>query len=246
MSNKHNKNQDILANNIWQRNISNARNIIITPDIIFNASFKLLIELLKKYKALNDCDPIGLLISLFTCIGHLCENTTVNITNHISNLNIFVLLIGPSGNILNDQISLYLRLIGCGKSKILSPIKKAVINAIKSLGISKQDAGIIDEFTTASLSAKLAKSNVLILTDEAEKPLISMGFYSPLSETSASDRISGCKFFGTIPTSKDTMSYHLEISSHLSFVGATTGRLWHRIISYYAQGHQSDGFSERL
>jgi hypothetical protein len=41
------------------------------------------------------------------------------------------------------------------------------------------------------------------------------------------------------------MTYHLEIGSHLSFLGATTGRLWHRLISYYAQGHQSDGFSER-
>lgn len=119
------------------------------------------------------------------------------------------------------------------------------MNAIKALGISKEESGIIDEFTTASLSSKLSKSNVLVLTDEAEKPLLSMGFYSPLSETSAGDRISGCKYFGTIPTSKDTMSYHLEIHSHLSFVGATTGRLWHRIIHYYSQGHQSDGFSER-
>ena len=73
-----------------------------------------------------------------------------------------------------------------------------------------------------------------------------MGFYSPLSEGSASNRIFGCKFFGTIPTTKDTMTYHFEITSHLSFVGATTGRLWHRIINYYAQGHQSDGLSERL
>jgi len=86
----------------------------------------------------------------------------------------------------------------------------------------------------------------LILTDEAEKPLLSMGFYSPSSEGCAADRIIGCKFFGTVPTSKDTMSYRLEIESHLSFIGATTGRLWHRIINYYAQGHQSDGFSERL
>ncbi len=136
--------------------------------------------------------------------------------------------------------------LGCGKSKIVLPIKKAVINTIKSLGISKEEAGIVDEFTTASLSAKLAKSNVFIITDEAEKPLLSMGFYSPLSEGSAADRISGCKFFGTIPTSKDTMTYHLEISCHLSFMGATTGRLWHRLINYYAQGHHSDGFSERL
>lgn len=116
---------------------------------------------------------------------------------------------------------------------------------INSLGISEETAGIVDDFTTPSLSAKLAKSNVFVVTDEAEKPLLEMGFYSPLSEISASDRISGCKFYGNIPTSKDTMSYHLEISSHLSFLGATTGRLWHRLINYYAQGHQSDGFSER-
>ncbi len=137
-------------------------------------------------------------------------------------------------------------LLGSGKSKIISPIKKSVLSSITALNISKDEAGIVDEFTTASLSAKLSKSNVFIVTDEAEKPLLSMGFYSPLSEGSAGDRISGCKFFTTIPTSKDTMTYHLEITSHLSFVGATTGRLWYRLINYYAQGHQSDGFSERL
>lgn len=137
-------------------------------------------------------------------------------------------------------------LLGCGKSKIISPIKSCVLKAIKALGISQDEAGIVDEFTTASLSSKLAKSNVFIITDEAEKPLLSMGFYSPLSEGSAADRISGCKFFGTVPTSKDTMTYHLEIACHLSFVGATTGRLWHRLINFYAQGHQSDGFSERF
>lgn len=103
----------------------------------------------------------------------------------------------------------------------------------------------MDDFTTASLTAKLASSNVFIVADEAEKPLLEMGFYSPSSETSAVDRIAGCKFFGTIPKTKDTMTYHLEIASYLSFVDATTGRFWPRLISYYAQGHQSDGFSER-
>ena len=34
--------------------------------------------------------------------------------------------------------------------------------------------------------------------------------------------------------------------SRLSFVGATTGRLWHRLINYYAQGDKTDVFSERL
>ncbi|CAF4403955.1 unnamed protein product [Rotaria sp. Silwood2] len=134
---------------------------------------------------------------------------------------------------------------GSGKTKIIAPIKNSIINTIKSLGISEDQSTIVDDFTTASLSAKLAKSNVFIVTDEAEKPLLEMGFYSSSSEISASDRISGCKYYGSIPTSKDTMTYHLEISSHLSFVGATTGRLWHRLINYYAQGHQSDGLSER-
>ncbi|CAM4827034.1 unnamed protein product [Rotaria magnacalcarata] len=231
MATKMNRSQEFLGNCMWQRNLSNARNININVENIFDNSFKLLLDLLNNYKSINDTDPIGLLLSLFTCIGHFCANSTVNITNHITNLNVFLLLIGPSG---------------CGKSKIISPIKKSVINTIRSLRISKDEAGIVDEFTTASLSTKLAKSNVFIVTDEAEKPLLSMGFYSPLSEGSAADRISGCKFFGTIPTTKDTMTYHLEISLHLSFVGATTGRLWHRLITYYAQGHQSDGFSERF
>lgn len=111
--------------------------------------------------------------------------------------------------------------------------------------MTKEQAGILDDFTSATLSARLSKSHVYVVADEAEKPLLEMGFYSPGSEISAADRIAGCKFFGTIPTTKDTMTYHLEIASHLSFVGATTGRLWPRLLSYYAQGYQSDGFSER-
>lgn len=114
-----------------------------------------------------------------------------------------------------------------------------------ALNISRHESGLMDDFTTATLSSRLAKTNVFVVADEAEKPLLELGFYSPASELSAADRIAGCKFFGTIPTTKDTMSYHLDISSHLSFIGATTGRLWPRLISYYAQGNQSDGFSER-
>ena len=45
--------------------------------------------------------------------------------------------------------------------------------------------------TTASLSSKLAKSNVFAATDDAEKPLLEMGFYSPLSEVSAVDQRTG-------------------------------------------------------
>ncbi|CAF1253382.1 unnamed protein product [Adineta ricciae] len=228
---KTNKNTESINNAIWQRNLSNARNIRINLESIMDGPMKLLYEILDYYENLTGTDPIGLLLSLFVCVGHLCAESTVKITNHISKLNLFLLLIGPSGS---------------GKSKIISPIKKAIINVMKALGVSKDDAGIMDDFTNASLSAKLSKTNVFILTDEAEKPLLSLGFYSPLSEVSAADRIAGCKFFGTIPTSKDTMSYHLEINSHLSFVGATTGRLWHRLIHFYAQGYQSDGFSERF
>ncbi|CAF3978277.1 unnamed protein product, partial [Rotaria sordida] len=231
MSSKINKNQEYSANCTWQRNLSDARDIRINVENIFDSSFQLLLDVLNSFKSLNDTDPAGLLLSLFTCVGHFSGDSVVRITNHVSNLNIFLLLIGPSGS---------------GKSKIIAPIKTSIINTIKALGISDDEAGIVDDFTTASLSAKLAKSNVFVVTDEAEKPLLEMGFYSPLSEVSASDRISGCKFYGSIPTSKDTMTYHLEIASHLSFVGATTGRLWHRLIHYYSQGHQSDGFSERL
>ncbi|CAF4822880.1 unnamed protein product [Rotaria sp. Silwood1] len=231
MSNKGNKNQEFLATCMWQRNLSQARNINVDLNNVLDDSFNVLLDLLNNFKVTNDTDRTGLLLSLFACVGHLCVESTVTITNHSTNLNIFLLLIGPSG---------------CGKSKIISPLKKAMLNTVKSLGITNEKAGIFDEFTTASLTAKLAKSNVIIMTDEAEKPLLSMGFYSPLSETSAAERISGCKFFGTVPTTKDTMSYHLEITSHLSFVGATTGRMWHRLINYYARGHQSDGFSERF
>ncbi|CAF4331108.1 unnamed protein product, partial [Adineta steineri] len=121
-----------------------------------------------------------------------------------------------------------------------------MIAAMKVLGLSKEDAGILDDFTCPTLSAKLAKSNIFVITDEAEKPLLELGFYTPLSDANAGDRIAGCKFFGTIPTTKDTMTYHLDISSHLSFMGATTGRLWPRLINYCAQASQSDGMSERF
>jgi len=96
MSNKY-KNQDSIANEIWQRNLSKAREISINLENIFDNSYKLLLDLLNNYKLINDTDPVGLLLSLFTCIGHFCANSIVNITNHITSLNIFLLLIGPSG-----------------------------------------------------------------------------------------------------------------------------------------------------
>ena len=36
---------------------------------------------------------------------------------------------------------------------------------IKSLGICKDEAEIVDEFATASLSAKLAKSNIFMIIE---------------------------------------------------------------------------------
>ncbi|CAF4104176.1 unnamed protein product [Rotaria magnacalcarata] len=200
-------------------------------DDLLDESFLLLRELLNNLKSINDTDPIGTLLSLFASVGYLATNSTVTISNQTTNLNIFVLLIGPSGS---------------GKTKIIGPVKRSIINTMKALNIPNENYGIIDDFTIASLTLKLAKSNAFIMSDEAEKPLLTLGFYSPFSDSTAADRIAGCKFFGTVPTTKDTMTYHLEVSSHLSFLGATTGRLWNRLIDYYLQGNQTDGFSERF
>lgn len=99
MSSKFNKNQEYVANTIWQRNLSDARNININIEDILDNSFSLLRDLLNNYKSLNDTDEGGLLLSLYTCIGHFSGNSIVRITNHTSNLNIFLLLIGPSGSL---------------------------------------------------------------------------------------------------------------------------------------------------
>jgi hypothetical protein len=104
MSNKHNKNQEYLANSMWQRNLCKAREINVDLNAVFDDSFKILLDLLNSYKMINDTDPVGLLLSLFTCVGHLCGNSTINIRNHITNLNIFLLLIGPSGMIVKNKI----------------------------------------------------------------------------------------------------------------------------------------------
>ncbi|CAF1924247.1 unnamed protein product [Rotaria magnacalcarata] len=225
------KNQQSIVNLIWRRNLQNSRKISINIDDLLDESFLLLRELLNNLKSINDTDPIGTLLSLFASVGYLATNSTVTISNQTTNLNIFVLLIGPSGS---------------GKTKIIGPVKRSIINTMKALNIPNENYGIIDDFTIASLTLKLAKSNAFIMSDEAEKPLLTLGFYSPFSDSTAADRIAGCKFFGTVPTTKDTMTYHLEVSSHLSFLGATTGRLWNRLIDYYLQGNQTDGFSERF
>lgn len=101
MTNKINKTQEYLANQMWNRNLSNARNITIDIEKIFDNSYRLLIDTLNIYKSMNNTDPAGLLLALYTSIGHFCANSVVNITNHISNLNIFLLLIGPSGMFVN-------------------------------------------------------------------------------------------------------------------------------------------------
>ncbi len=97
MSTSLTKNQEHLANCMWQRNLSKAREIHVDLNDILDDSYKLLHDLLNNFKSLNDTDPIGLLLSLLTCIGYFGGNSTVKITNHTTNLNIFLLLIGPSG-----------------------------------------------------------------------------------------------------------------------------------------------------
>ena len=99
MLSKFNKNQEYVANAMWQRNLSDARDIRINLENILNDSFDLLCDLLKKYKIVNGTDEVGLLLSLFTCIGHFAGDSLVRITNPVSNLNIFLLLIGLSGKI---------------------------------------------------------------------------------------------------------------------------------------------------
>ena len=63
---------------------------------VLDDSFKILLDLLNSFESTNNTDPVGLLLLLFTCVGHFSGNSRVKITNHIANLNIFLLLIGPS------------------------------------------------------------------------------------------------------------------------------------------------------
>ncbi len=100
MSIKNNKKQDSINNAIWQRNLSNARNIQINLESIIDGPMQLLYQILNHFEKVNGTDPIGLLLSLFVSVGHFCAESTVKITNHISKLNLFLLLIGPSGRFL--------------------------------------------------------------------------------------------------------------------------------------------------
>lgn len=101
MSTRLNRNHEYLANLIWKRNLNDARNIHVDAYNLLDNSFSLLRDLLKNIEISNHTDPTGLLLSLFTCVGHLAGNTEVNITNHSTNLNLFLLLIGPSGIHMN-------------------------------------------------------------------------------------------------------------------------------------------------
>ncbi len=103
MSNRLNKNQEYIANTMWQRNFNNARTIHLNMENLLDDSFFLLKDLLKNCQNFNDTDPGGLLLSIFSCIGHIVGNSEVKITNCSTNLNIFVLLIGPSGNIISKH-----------------------------------------------------------------------------------------------------------------------------------------------
>ena len=82
---------------MWQRNLFDARNISIKLENVLDDSFKILLDLLNSFESTNNTDPVGLLLSLFNCVGHFCGNSTVKITNHIADLNIFLLSIEPSG-----------------------------------------------------------------------------------------------------------------------------------------------------
>lgn len=97
MSSKASRSHESIMNAMWQRNLSCARNMPVDLNILLSESSVMLKEILKQYSRLNDTDEMGLLLSLFTCMGHFAGKSTVRITNHVSNLNLFTLLIGPSG-----------------------------------------------------------------------------------------------------------------------------------------------------
>ena len=97
MSSKNNKNSENAVNKMWHRNLSAARNVQVDLMKIFDDSYRVIQNIIKAYVAYNDADPIGLLLSLMSCIGHFSGNSSVNIANHSSNLNLFLLIIGPSG-----------------------------------------------------------------------------------------------------------------------------------------------------
>ena len=103
MSTKSNKNHEMAINKMWQRNLSAARNIRIDLTDIFGHSYDKIHTILNSFAAYNDTDRIGLLLSLMVCIGHFAGNSTVNITNHSSNLNLFLLLVGPSGKFRREN-----------------------------------------------------------------------------------------------------------------------------------------------
>lgn len=105
MSSKTNKNHEVIVNTMWQRNLGMARDIRISLSKLFNGSFGIIEHILNQYVEYNDTDSVGLLLSLLVSIGHFADNSSVNITNHSSNLNLFLLLVGPSGTVHNRDLT---------------------------------------------------------------------------------------------------------------------------------------------
>lgn len=97
MSSKVNKNSETTINQMWQRNLSKARSIQIDIENLFDHSFNMIEKILKQYVEQKDTDAIGLLLCFLVAIGHFAGNSVVNVTNHTSSMNLFLLLVGPSG-----------------------------------------------------------------------------------------------------------------------------------------------------
>lgn len=89
---------EALMNSIWQKNLANAREILVDVNKILDDSFDLVKNSLHEYYGFNETDRCGLLLALLSCIGHVSANSTVHIRNHTTKLNLFLLLIGRSGN----------------------------------------------------------------------------------------------------------------------------------------------------
>ena len=104
MLTKANKNHEMMMNTMWQRNLSAARDIRIDLQKVLDSNFHMIRELLHSFESFNETDSAGLLLSLLSCIGHFAGNSSVSVANHTTNLNLFLLLIGPSGKIILKKL----------------------------------------------------------------------------------------------------------------------------------------------